>query len=193
MHHPRTQRKAARPAVLAPAVLPALTPGWAMAQASPFMTGATALQSNILAWLTPIAIILVMVIGGMAMANRVAQVSSTYGQGDAHTIVENMRHGMSPVDAGMDALHRIVRNYNNDMTKLKFMDMTYYILRKDGAYAGVSLWEGYSEAEKHQIVVHDGTKRSEVTLALFKGYSHDFPPFPIEKPQDLTKDSEYLK
>ena len=111
----------------------------------------------------------------------------------AHTIVENMRHGMSPVDAGMDALHRIVRNYNNDMTKLKFMDMTYYILRKDGAYAGVSLWEGYSEAEKHQIVVHDGTKRSEVTLALFKGYSHDFPPFPIEKPQDLTKDSEYLK
>ncbi len=72
MHHPRTQRKAARPAVLAPAVLPALTPGWAMAQASPFMTGATALQSNILAWLTPIAIILVMVMGGMAMANRVS-------------------------------------------------------------------------------------------------------------------------
>ena len=40
--------------------------------ASPFMTGATALQTNILAWLTPIAIILVMVLGAMAMANRMS-------------------------------------------------------------------------------------------------------------------------
>ncbi len=40
--------------------------------ASPFMTGATALQTNILAWLTPIAIILVMVLGAMAMANRIS-------------------------------------------------------------------------------------------------------------------------
>jgi type IV secretion system protein VirB2 len=45
----------------------------ALAQASsPFMTGATALQSNILAWLTPIAVILVMVLGAMAMANRIS-------------------------------------------------------------------------------------------------------------------------
>ncbi len=43
-----------------------------LAQASPFLTGATALESNILAWLTPIAIILVMVLGGMAMANRIS-------------------------------------------------------------------------------------------------------------------------
>lgn len=42
------------------------------AQTSPFLTGATALESNILAWLTPIAIILVMVLGGMAMANRIS-------------------------------------------------------------------------------------------------------------------------
>lgn len=39
---------------------------------SPFMTGATALQTNILDWLTPIAIILVMVLGAMAMANRIS-------------------------------------------------------------------------------------------------------------------------
>jgi N4-(beta-N-acetylglucosaminyl)-L-asparaginase len=32
----------------------------------------------------------------------------------AHTIVENMRRGMSPQDAGMDALKRIVRNYGGD-------------------------------------------------------------------------------
>jgi type IV secretion system protein VirB2 len=49
-----------------------ITPDLAMAQASPFMTGATALQTNLLAWLTPVAIILVMVLGGMAMANRMS-------------------------------------------------------------------------------------------------------------------------
>jgi type IV secretory pathway VirB2 component (pilin) len=47
-------------------------PDLAMAQASPFMTGATSLQTNLLAWLTPVAIILVMVLGGMAMANRMS-------------------------------------------------------------------------------------------------------------------------
>ena len=57
--------------------------------ASPFLTGATALQTNILAWLTPVAIILIMVLGGMAMANRIAQVSSLYGVGEAQTLVEN--------------------------------------------------------------------------------------------------------
>jgi type IV secretion system protein VirB2 len=49
-----------------------LAPDLALAQASPFMTGATSLQTNILAWLTPVAIILVMVLGAMAMANRIS-------------------------------------------------------------------------------------------------------------------------
>ena len=49
-----------------------IVPQAAFAQASPFLTGATALETNILAWLTPIAIILVMVLGGMAMANRIS-------------------------------------------------------------------------------------------------------------------------
>jgi type IV secretion system protein VirB2 len=51
----------------------AWTPTLAAAQASsPFLTGATALETNIIAWLTPIAIILVMVLGAMAMANRIS-------------------------------------------------------------------------------------------------------------------------
>jgi N4-(beta-N-acetylglucosaminyl)-L-asparaginase len=110
----------------------------------------------------------------------------------AHTIVENMRHGMSPHDGGMDALKRIARNYNNDMNKLRFVDVTYYILRKDGAYAGVSLWEGYSVGNPHKIAVHDGRLRSEITAPLFKGFSQEFPPFP-PIPEDLKKDSVYLK
>jgi len=54
------------------ALLAGLLPQLAAAQASPFMTGATALQTNILAWLTPIAVILIMVLGAMAMANRMS-------------------------------------------------------------------------------------------------------------------------
>jgi N4-(beta-N-acetylglucosaminyl)-L-asparaginase len=110
----------------------------------------------------------------------------------AHTIVENMRHGMSPQEAGMDALKRIVRNYNGDMNKIRFMDMTYYVLRKDGAYAGVSLWEGYSAGNPHTFAVHDGTLRSEVATPLLKGYSQEWPPMP-NVPEELKKDSEYLK
>jgi N4-(beta-N-acetylglucosaminyl)-L-asparaginase len=110
----------------------------------------------------------------------------------AHTIVENMRHGMSPQEAGMDALKRIVRNYNGDMNKLRFVDMTYYVLRKDGAYASVCLWQGYSSGHQHKFTVHDGTLRSEVATPLLRGYSQEWPPFP-PIPEELKKDSEYLK
>src|SRR6266576_2804231 len=47
----------------------------------------------------------------------------------AHTIIENMRHGMSPLEAGTDARKRIVRNYEGDRERLRFIDMAYYILR----------------------------------------------------------------
>ena len=56
----------------APAVAILLVPVAGFAQSSPFLTGATALQTNILAWLTPVAIILIMVLGAMAMANRMS-------------------------------------------------------------------------------------------------------------------------
>ncbi len=105
----------------------------------------------------------------------------------AHTIVENMRQGMSPQEAGMDALQRIVRNYNRDMNKLRFVDMVYYVLRKDGAYAGVSLWTGYEGGKPHQIVVHDGERRAENTKALFQGFSKDFPPEP-KVPAEVLKE-----
>jgi type IV secretion system protein VirB2 len=73
MHHPlvpthRESRRLVWPLL----AIVMLAPRVALAQASPFLTGATALQTNILAWLTPVAIILVMVLGGMAMANRMS-------------------------------------------------------------------------------------------------------------------------
>jgi N4-(beta-N-acetylglucosaminyl)-L-asparaginase len=96
----------------------------------------------------------------------------------AHTIIENMRHGMSPFDAGMDALNRLVHAYKGDKERLQFIDMTYYVLRKDGAYAAVSLWEGYEPGKPHQIAVHDGSKRLEKSVSLFVGASQDWPPLP---------------
>lgn len=71
----RTAALAASPVAVALAfslVVALSLPQPAFAQTSPFLTGATALETNILAWLTPIAIILVMVLGGMAMANRIS-------------------------------------------------------------------------------------------------------------------------
>lgn len=72
----RTVTRAMSPAAAAPALWLAValvvSSQPAFAQTSPFLTGATALETNILAWLTPIAIILVMVLGGMAMASRLS-------------------------------------------------------------------------------------------------------------------------
>ena len=110
----------------------------------------------------------------------------------AHTIVENMRRGMSPQEAGLDALKRIVRNFNGDHNKLRFMDMTYYVLRTDGAYACVSLWEGYSPTDPHGMAIHDGTRRIEKSVGLLKGNSQEFPPVP-KIPPELLKNSDYYK
>ncbi len=95
----------------------------------------------------------------------------------AHSIVENMRRGMSPQDAGLDVLKRIVRNYNNDMEKLKYVSMTFYILRKDGAYAGVSLWSGPAQRPT-RFCVHDGEKRLQNTVPLMQGVGTEYPPIP---------------
>jgi len=70
--HSQGNPYAARLCCLAVGTLLLAAPLAAVGQASPFMTGATALQTNVIAWLTPIAIILVMVLGAMAMANRMS-------------------------------------------------------------------------------------------------------------------------
>ena len=94
-----------------------------------------------------------------------------------HTIVELMRQGMTPKEAGMETLRRIARNYNGDMRKLRYIDMIYYIVRKDGAYAGVSLWSTGSTGRPRVITVHDGEKRVEKCTALFEGHATNWPPY----------------
>jgi N4-(beta-N-acetylglucosaminyl)-L-asparaginase len=100
----------------------------------------------------------------------------------AHTIVENMRRGMSPEEAGMDVLHRIARNFNNDMQKLQYVSMHYYILRRDGAYAGVSMWSGPADRPyRFAIADGNGPARHEVAKALYQGNPKDWPPMPKER------------
>ena len=94
----------------------------------------------------------------------------------AHTVVENMRRGMPPREAGLDTLKRIVRNYQHNPAKLRYVDMQYYILRKDGAYVGVSLWSHSASGARRQFVVHDGTRRLEEMPFLFEGRPLPFPP-----------------
>lgn len=97
----------------------------------------------------------------------------------AHSIIENMRKGMSPREAGMDVLRRVAKLYNNDMQKLNYVSMHYYILRKDGAYAGVSLWSGAANAPFSFVVHEGGQKRRENAVALFQGAGDgEYPPIP---------------
>src|SRR5258708_5235782 len=95
----------------------------------------------------------------------------------AHTIVENMRCVMSAEEAGLRALRRISRHYNNDMTKIADVSMFYYILPKDVSLAGVSMWSGAPERPR-RYAVHDGTRRYEVAKYLYQGTAKEWPPMP---------------
>ncbi len=90
----------------------------------------------------------------------------------AHTIVENMRHGMSPKEACLDALKRISRNYGDDRERLAKFDINFYALRKDGAFAGASLWNGVyrrGRFQPRQFTVNDGGKsRLEDCVFLYE-------------------------
>ena len=88
----------------------------------------------------------------------------------AHTIVEHMRKGMAPEQAGMDALRLVAGTYKNPAA-LRSIDLTYYILRSDGAYAGVSLWAIGRSGNTRQFTIMDreDMRRTEDCVPLFRG------------------------
>ena len=76
-----------------------------------------------------------------------------------HTVVEMMRKGVKPSDACLEALGRVVRNYNGDKKKLGTFHLYFYALNKDGEYGSASLWKnGYEPTKGAQFAVHDGTE-----------------------------------
>ncbi len=94
----------------------------------------------------------------------------------AHSIVELMRQGLTPREAGMETLRKIVRNFDGDVARLRYVEMQYYIVRRDGAYAGVSLWSHSATSAQRTFVVHDGTQRTEPMVALMDGLPQWWPP-----------------
>jgi type IV secretion system protein VirB2 len=73
LNRPIDARRRGHAAVRLTLLLAALTtPTICLAQASPFQTGATALQTNLLTLLTPVAVILVIALGVGAMVNRIS-------------------------------------------------------------------------------------------------------------------------
>jgi N4-(beta-N-acetylglucosaminyl)-L-asparaginase len=84
--------------------------------------------------------------GGLWLDQDVGGAGST-GRGEenlrvcgAHTVVENMKHGMPPKEAILDTLKRVSRNFNDDKKRLEAVDLNFYALSKTGEYAGGSLW-----------------------------------------------------
>jgi N4-(beta-N-acetylglucosaminyl)-L-asparaginase len=107
--------------------------------------------------------------GGLWLDQDVGGAGST-GRGEenlrvagAHTIVENMRHGMTPREAALDALKRVARNFDNDEKRLAAIDIQFYVLRKDGAYCGASLWNNAQLA-----VCTEGPARHESSVYLLE-------------------------
>jgi N4-(beta-N-acetylglucosaminyl)-L-asparaginase len=89
-----------------------------------------------------------------------------------------MRKGMDPKEACMDALRRIVKNHPDNPDKIRFISMQFYALRKDGAYAGVSLWSHDTDGKRRKFQVNDGTKRLEESAFLMQGTPIDWPKTP---------------
>jgi N4-(beta-N-acetylglucosaminyl)-L-asparaginase len=87
----------------------------------------------------------------------------------ARQIIEHMRAGLSPEEAGMKVLHQIALWYKNDTVALRFVEIVYYILRRDGAYGCVSLWQGDKTGHTRQFTIHDGVRRSENCRYLLDG------------------------
>ena len=113
---------------------------------------------------------------GQYVANEVGAAGST-GRGEANLfncasflIVENMRNGMSPKDAGMAALTRIKDNTIESRLLnergLPNFDVRFFVLNKEGEYAGVAL---YGASESMFAVCDENGAREEPLEGLLEG------------------------
>lgn len=109
---------------------------------------------------------------GLYVDNNIGSCGST-GRGEANlanlcsfAAVELMRGGMSPADAGLTVLQRVVEKTVPRLLdadgRPKF-DLKFYLLAKDGSHAGVSMWG----PAKISVTDAEGT-RHEPCVALFE-------------------------
>jgi len=119
---------------------------------------------------------------GLYVAGEVGAAGST-GRGEANLfslgsffVVESMRNGMVPKDAGMAALTRVVANtiekrLLNPRGKPNF-NVVYYILNVNGEHAGVSMYEAEEKTLRYAVCTEDGPKTLP-TEPLFPGKPED--------------------
>ena len=99
---------------------------------------------------------------GLYVDGEIGAAGST-GRGEAnlynlcsYLIVENMRHGMHPKDAGLDACKRIKANtvekrLLNSKGNPNF-GINFYILNAKGEYAGISMYPAYLKESTKEVV-----------------------------------------
>jgi N4-(beta-N-acetylglucosaminyl)-L-asparaginase len=103
---------------------------------------------------------------GLYVDNEIGAAGST-GRGEeciyingAHTVVENMRRGMSPTEAAMDAVKRVAARYGNNKEELALLgDINFYAVNKKGEYGGATLWKG------QKFAAHDGKEAKLIECA----------------------------
>jgi N4-(beta-N-acetylglucosaminyl)-L-asparaginase len=142
------------------------------------MSGCTTTSG--LAWKIPGRVGDSPIIGAGVFVDQDVGAAGSTGRGEenirivgTHTVVENMRHGMDPEAACLDALRRVSRNYNDDRARLDQMNLSFYALRKDGKYGAATLW-GYrmsgGRPQRSRYVVNDGSGSRHVDTAfLYEG------------------------
>jgi N4-(beta-N-acetylglucosaminyl)-L-asparaginase len=109
---------------------------------------------------------------GLYVDNAIGSCGST-GRGEAnlqnlssHAAVELMRSGMSPREAGLEILRRIAAHTVprlRDKDSRPNFDLKFYLLAKDGAHAGVTMWG----PAKFAVTDASGTRHEECT-ALYQ-------------------------
>ena len=113
---------------------------------------------------------------GLYVDNDVGAAGST-GRGEANLynlasflVVEQMRGGMHPKDAGLEALRRITTNTVEprllNARGLPNFNVRFFVLNKDGEYAGVAL---YASGEQTFAVCDENGAREEPLEPLLEG------------------------
>jgi N4-(beta-N-acetylglucosaminyl)-L-asparaginase len=111
---------------------------------------------------------------GLYVDNEIGAAGST-GRGEAnlynlcsYLIVENLRRGMAPKDAGLDACKRIQKNTVEkrllNPRGLPSFGITFYVVNARGEHAGVSMYPGARYA-----VCDESGPRVEDCVALLEG------------------------
>jgi len=116
---------------------------------------------------------------GLYIDGEIGAAGST-GRGEANLlslgsflIVEFMRNGMSPKDAGMAALKRVVSNTVEkrllDRSGKPNFSVSYYILNRNGDYAGVALYESSGKQPARFAVCTEQGPQTLALEAMFEG------------------------